>query len=186
MSRYRRFVLTSLSIAAAVLLLQRCGSNEAAARRDQSGLGQGDICNNVERRGEENLCNDNGSERCGSGDGEHDNCVSFCRDIQPIFDNRCIRCHNPVMHTGSLDLTTGNSYANLVNQPTSAGCMAQVPDSVRVVPCDPPASMLWRKTMPDDSRCGRPMPLGTAGLGVIAPDEFALIENWIAQGAQSN
>jgi hypothetical protein len=60
-----------------------------------------------------------------------------------------------------MDLTRGNSYANLVNHPTSAGCIAQVPDSVRVVPCDPMASMLWRKTRPDDSRCGRPMPLGS-------------------------
>ena len=116
----------------------------------------------------------------------HQRCVSFCRDIQPIFDNRCTTCHNPVRFLGSMDLTAGNSYANLVNTPTSDTCMMTVPDSVRVVPCDPAASMLWRKTLPDDSRCGRPMPFGTEGLGVIAPDEFALIEKWIAQGAQNN
>jgi hypothetical protein len=112
--------------------------------------------------------------------------VSFSMDIQPIFDNRCIRCHNPDTFAGSLDLTADNSYANLVNQPTSDACMTEVSGSVRVVPCDTQGSMLWRKTLPDDSRCGRPMPLPTAGLGVIAPDEFALIEQWILQGAQNN
>jgi hypothetical protein len=30
------------------------------------------------------------------------------------------------------------------------------------------------------------MPLLTPGLGVIAPDEFALIEMWIFQGALNN
>jgi hypothetical protein len=115
-----------------------------------------------------------------------DGMVSFSNDIQPIFDARCTRCHNPDLFRGTLDLTQGNAYANLVSQPTSEGCMAEVPDSVRVVPFDPQSSMIWLKTMPDDSRCGRPMPLGTDGLGIIAPDEFALIETWIVQGALDN
>ncbi len=112
--------------------------------------------------------------------------VSFANDIQPIFDARCVRCHNADLLSGGMDLTAGSSLSYLVDQPTSAGCMDTAPDSVRVVPFDPPSSMLWLKTLPDDTRCGRPMPLGTEGLGVIAPDEFALIETWIAQGAQDN
>ncbi len=167
MSGYRKLVVSLLSIAVASPPLARGGEN---------------VCNdNSERRGEENVCNENGSEGC-----DGDDCVSFCRDIQPIFDNRCIGCHGPPQFRGSLDLTAGNSYANLVNQPTSDACMAMVQDSVRVVPCDPVSSMLWLKTKPDDNRCGRPMPLLTDGLGVIASDEFALIEAWIAQGAQDN
>ncbi len=190
MSSYRKLVVSFLSIAVAVPLLARGDSNESATWTNESQSGQENICNdNKERRGEQNVCNDNGSESCAEGDGEreqHHRCVSFCRDIQPIFDNRCTRCHNPDLLRGSLDLTAGNSYGNLVNQPTSPTCMIQVPDSVRVVPCDPASSMLWRKTKPDDARCGRPMPLNTEGLGVIAPDEFALIERWIAQGARDN
>lgn len=111
--------------------------------------------------------------------------VSFANDIQPIFDGRCIRCHNPGLLQGSLDLSQGNAYANLVGQPTSETCMGEVPDSVRVVPFDLECSMLWLKTLPDDRRCGRPMPPPN-GLGVIAPDELALIEMWIAQGALDN
>ena len=115
-----------------------------------------------------------------------DSTVSFANDLQPIFDARCIRCHNADLPSGSLVLTSDQSYDNLVNQPTSDGCMAEVPNSVRVVPFDPMSSMLWLKTLPDDSRCGVPMPRGTQGLGVIAPDEFAILETWITEGAQNN
>ena len=109
--------------------------------------------------------------------------VSFANDIQPIFDARCIGCHSDASF---LPLTAGSSRANLVGQPTTPSCMKTAPDSIYVVPFDPPSSMLWLKTRPDDARCGVPMPYGTEGLGVIAPDEFALLEAWIAQGAQDN
>ncbi len=115
--------------------------------------------------------------------------VSFANDVQPIFDARCISCHNPDRPggpTGGLALTADQAYANLVDQPTSDACMEAVPGSVRVVPFDPMSSMLWLKTLPDDSRCGAPMPRGTDGLGVIAPDEFAFLETWISEGAQDN
>jgi len=112
--------------------------------------------------------------------------VSFANDLQPIFDARCISCHSVDVLAGSMVLTSDQSYNNLVNQPTSDGCMAMVPNSVRVVPFDPMSSMLWLKTLPDDSRCGAPMPRGTQGLGVIAPDEFAILETWITEGAQNN
>jgi hypothetical protein len=109
--------------------------------------------------------------------------VSFANDIQPIFDARCVECHTD---ESFLPLTAGSSRANLVDQPTTPSCMKTAPDSVRVVAFDPQSSMLWLKTRPDDRRCNNPMPFGTDGLGVIAPDEFALIEAWIAQGAQDN
>src|SRR5215831_7025947 len=76
--------------------------------------------------------------------------VSFANDVQPIFDARCVRCHSGNAPTGGLDLTAGQAHDNLVNQPTSDGCMATAPDSVRVVPFDPPSSMLWLKLLPDD------------------------------------
>jgi hypothetical protein len=112
--------------------------------------------------------------------------VSFANDIQPIFDARCVGCHGGLFPSAGLDLTAGSSRANLVGQPTSPNCMLTAPDSVRVVAFDPQSSMLWLKTRPDDARCGNPMSFLTDGLGVIAPDEFALLEAWIAQGAQDN
>jgi hypothetical protein len=181
MLRHRRLVLGLLSVLCAVAMVARVGSNATAAPVND---GQS-ICNDEQAEGEEEVCKENSDHRrCG--DEGTDRCVSFCRDIQPIFNNRCVNCHNPDTTRAGLDLSAGNAYANLVNQPTSPTCMMTAPGSVRVVPCNPAASMLWMKTRPDDARCGRPMPLGSDGLGVTAPAEFALIEAWIAQGARNN
>jgi len=112
--------------------------------------------------------------------------VSFENNVQPIFEAYCTFCHSGGAPAGNLDLTDGLSYANLVNQPTSDGCMAEVPDSVLVVPFDTQDSMLWLKTRPDDGECGIPMPWGSAGLGVIDPDAFAILDTWINEGALDN
>ncbi len=204
MSVYRSVVISVLSVAASVALLAGCSTSEHPMGQNQSRLdnedqsGEESVCNNNndgEHREGENNCENDEREQCGQhedgqheddGEHEHDRCVSLCRDIQPIFDNRCTRCHDAVLLRGGLDLTRGAAYANLVNKPSSPACAAEVPGSIRVVPCHPADSMLWRKTKPDDSRCRMPMPLGSPGLGVIAPLEFALIERWIAQGAQNN
>jgi hypothetical protein len=122
--------------------------------------------------------------------------VSFANDIQPIFDLRCTNCHNPILLRGGMDLTEGNSYAMLVNVPTSAACRQEVPDSVRVAtcetpPCDPSQSMLWAKAKPDapppnGRRCRQPMPFGTPGLGEVCGWDFHFIEQWIIAGAPNN
>ena len=112
--------------------------------------------------------------------------VSFAQDVQPIFNSRCTSCHNSSTANGGLDLTGPGSYQHLVNAATSAACSSSVPNVPRVTPGDPMGSMLWRKTKPDPSRCFSPMPFGTAGLGVISPDQFAKIEAWIQQGALNN
>jgi len=181
MSGYRKLLLTSFGVLAALFMLDRCGSSPRAVSQasDQLSIDQSDPS------GDENQC-DTDSQGCSNEEGAENPCISFSRDIQPIFDNRCTRCHNPDLLRGGLDLMPCSSYGNLVNQPTSPTCRMTVPDSIRVVPCNPTDSMLWRKTRPDDSRCGNPMPLGTQGLGIIAPDEFLLIETWIVQGAQNN
>jgi len=178
MSRYRTLLLASYGVLAVVLMLSRSGSS-------QTGDNLSDYSDAYLPSGEQNLCDTQG-ESCSNDEGAENPCVSFANDIQPIFDNRCTRCHNPDLLRGGLNLLPCSSYGNLVNQPTSPTCRMTVPDSIRVVPCDPSSSMLWLKTRPDDGRCGGPMPFGTQGLGVIAPDEFQLIETWILQGAQNN
>ena len=169
-------------IIAAIVVFERCSSSDTASGTNPARLGEESICRDNGER--EDICKDN--RDCEDEANDDRRCVSFSREVQSIFGNRCTRCHNPELLRGGLDLTPGNSYANLVNRLTSPGCMAEVPGSVRVVPCDPRASMLWRKTLPDASRCRAPMPFGSPGLGVIAPGEFALIEAWICQGARNN
>jgi hypothetical protein len=122
---------------------------------------------------------------CGSGS-SGTSTVSFAQDIQPIFNNRCTSCHNAATARGTLDLTSPGSYSQLINVATSPNCNAAVSGVVRVKPNDTMGSMLWRKTKPDTSRCLNAMPNGTAGLAVIAPDEFAKLEKWIQQGAPNN
>ena len=177
MSRYRTLLFASYGVLAVVLMVSRGGSSQTTGGDlidyGDAYLPSGDLCGNQ-------------GDGCSNEEGAENPCVSFANDIQPIFDNRCTRCHNPDLFRGNLNLLPCSSYGNLVNQPTSPTCQTQVPDSIRVVPCDPSSSMLWLKTRPDDGRCGVPMPFGSQGLGIIAPDEFLLIETWILQGAQNN
>lgn len=48
--------------------------------------------------------------------------MDFSRDIQPIFDRHCVRCHNPERYAGRLDLTGGRtdryrvSYVNITRR----------------------------------------------------------------------
>ena len=126
-----------------------------------------------------------------------DDPVSFANDIQPIFDEHCIDCHNSQLARGGLILTAGNSYDMLVNHPVSAPCMSDLQhDAVRVQPCDTPPcdpsqSQIWSKTMPDarapdGTRCLAAMPFGGPGLGVVCPPLFSLLEQWIIDGAPNN
>jgi len=177
MSCYRTLLLASYGVLAAVLMVSRGGSSQTTGG-DLIDYSDADLPGG-------NLCGTQG-DWCSNDEGAENPCVSFANDIQPIFDNRCVRCHNADLMFGGLNLSACSSYANLVCQPTSPACRMTVPDSIRIVPADPESSMLWLKTRPDDRRCGVPMPRGTDGLGVIAPDEFLLIETWILQGAQNN
>ena len=192
MKAHLRFAALSFGVSLAALLLARCGAGEgpAAKSASRSSVDNSTIDVGSSDPSTSDASNDpsaNGGSDVPTKNSVFSGIVVFSRDIQPILSARCAAtCHSAALHSGGLELTEGSARANLLNQPTSAGCMAEVPASIRVVPCDTQASMLWRKLKPDDSRCRNPMPNGTAGLGVIAPDEFALIERWIAQGAGAN
>jgi hypothetical protein len=76
-----------------------------------------------------------------------------------------------------LNLTAGNSFANLVN----VGSL-QSPGTARVVPGDPAASYLIRK-LEGTNIAGSRMPLGGPFLDA---DTLARIKSWIASGAPNN
>ncbi|MGB0592503.1 MAG: hypothetical protein ACPGU1_22695 [Myxococcota bacterium] len=72
------------------------------------------------------------------------------------------------------------AYHSLTNGQSAATNLAY---TAYVVPGDPEASLLLHKVRPyqdGDEWIGNKMPLGTDGLG---PDDIALIQAWIAQGA---
>jgi hypothetical protein len=116
-------------------------------------------------------------------DGGSSGGVSFALQIQTIFATDCVACHAPPTPTGGLDLTTGNSYANLVNVPCQ--CDAG-PGVFRVKPGDTANSMIWRKTGNTSNMCGASMPKGQQPLSVMSAAQYQQLSDWITQGAPNN
>jgi len=106
--------------------------------------------------------------------------VSFSADVQPILTASCatIGCHRGVMPQEGLDLSTGKSYAGLVNV-TAKQCND---GRKRVMPGDPAASYLIDKMMGVDLCFGTAMPK----LGGVPNQQITTIANWICGGAPNN
>lgn len=109
--------------------------------------------------------------------------VSFSRDIQPIFDLHCIRCHVTGGFANNsgipVRLIEGVSYGSLVNQ-------SSVQDSswTLVEPNQPDLSLLYLKISRESPPVGRQMPwdMGT----VVTLEEMELVRTWITEGAHNN
>lgn len=111
--------------------------------------------------------------------------LSFSADIMPILEQRCWQCHNNLL----------SDYARVMS--TTGWCWVDEAEGSEelpfIEPGDPSRSLLFRKLRspgPDFDlvrSCGRPMPADRTeapyGLEELFPDEFALIERWIAEGA---
>jgi len=109
--------------------------------------------------------------------------VSFGKDIQPIFDTHCIRCHvNGGFANNSgipLRLVEGVSHELLVGK-----FSVQNPDLFLVKPGDHLNSLLYLKISQDTPPVGRRMPWDAAT--VVTEEEIALIVTWINEGAVNN
>jgi hypothetical protein len=106
--------------------------------------------------------------------------VSFSKDIQPIFNNNCVICHQGSPGPGGLSLASGAAYANLVNVKSSESALN------RVSPGAPQSSYLVNKIMGTQNQAGGnggQMPLGGSPL---SPAQISLIQQWITQGAPNN
>ncbi len=101
--------------------------------------------------------------------------VSFSNDIQPIFSNNCIQCHDESHPTG-LNLQEGFSYNLLVDVSS-----ANYSPNLRIAPFSTDDSVLWHK-INDDGVFGGGMPPN----GSLSNFEKQKIEEWILQGAQDN
>lgn len=103
---------------------------------------------------------------------------SFASDIQEIFDRTgcsASSCHGTV-ESGGLRLTSGSSYAELVN------VAAEGESGTRVIPNDAANSYLVIK-IEGRQNFGSRMPVGGPALDTI---DVGNIRNWINQGAKSN
>lgn len=104
---------------------------------------------------------------------------SLTTDIQPIFNKSCAfaNCHDASAAAG-LDLSTGKSYANLVNVASMND-----PAKVRVIPNDAGNSYLYLKIIGDPNDGTLRMPIGGSPL---SDNEIQLIKNWIDAGSKNN
>ncbi len=100
--------------------------------------------------------------------------VSFATDVQPIFDNNCVGCHGDGGNAG-LDLRSGLSYTNLVQNPSTESALA------RVEPDLPMQSWLYLK-LTGQQNFGTEMPPGS----LLDADTTDLVRTWIEEGALDN
>lgn len=106
--------------------------------------------------------------------------VSFSKDIQPIFTNNCVICHQGTSGQGGLDLDPGAAYKNLVNAASSESSL------MRVAPNSADKSYLLNKlngTQGQAGGSGAQMPYGAPPL---SQSQIDLIQQWISAGAPNN
>ncbi len=84
--------------------------------------------------------------------------ISFATEIQPIFNGTCTGCHG---NAGGLDLSEGNSYANIQNG--------------RIDATTPAESEIYTKPNPSGSHPAK-----------YSTTEAALVLRWIEEGAKNN
>ena len=110
--------------------------------------------------------------------------ISFATDVQSIFNTSTPPCTNCHPSAAGMNLTTGSSYASIVNQNAS-----EVPAMKRVRPFMPDSSYLVHKIQGTQSTVGGTgarMPLGCSGSGCLSNATINIIRNWILQGALQN
>ncbi|MDQ6664129.1 MAG: hypothetical protein M3Z23_07025 [Acidobacteriota bacterium] len=90
--------------------------------------------------------------------------VSFSKDIQPILQNSCWKCHGSAMQLSKLDLRTRES------------ALKGGDHGPAIVPGNPAQSRLVRMISGEEKPA---MPMG----GTLTPEQVATLKSWIEQGA---
>jgi hypothetical protein len=108
--------------------------------------------------------------------------VSLKNSIQPIFNDKCVACHQGAssISPGGLSLEPNVAYSNLVNVKSTESAL------MRVSPGAPDKSYLIDKLKGTQSQAGgsgAQMPFGASPLPQAQID---LISQWISAGAPNN
>ena len=106
--------------------------------------------------------------------------VSLSNDIQPIFSDKCVICHQGSLPNGELNLEPSRAYGELVNADSTESPLK------RVAPGNPGQSYLIAKlngTQAQVGGSGAQMPYGGPPL---PSSQISTISNWIQQGATNN
>lgn len=94
--------------------------------------------------------------------------VSFEKQIKPLFESRCVMCHNGQVAAGDLNLLT----RDLAFRRSSNGPF--------IIPGDPNGSKLFRMVQLADVEPGAMPPTGHA----LDGHQLGLVKAWIEQGAE--
>lgn len=97
-------------------------------------------------------------------------------DVQSIFNDQCVGCHSGSSPAGSLNLSVGNAYTQLINVTSTIE-----PTLKRVVPSDTANSYLVDKIMGTQT-VGERMPDGGPYLSAA---QMNIIKVWIQTGAEA-
>ncbi len=109
--------------------------------------------------------------------------LSLLDDVQPIYDNNCITCHQSTAPPLDLDLSTGNAYSNTVNVDSVQSSYK------RIIPEGSIDSYLIAKITGGHQYLpflgsGDRMP--KTGPPYLSEDDISLISSWVDQGALDN
>jgi mono/diheme cytochrome c family protein len=116
--------------------------------------------------------------RIACGGGENPQPVKFEVDIQPIFDENCVSCHQSSGAPHGLVLEDGKSWRNLLEGRSEESKLALV------APGKPDQSYLLHKLAGTQGRTGNgaQMPPGDP----LSLDKIASVRRWIEAGAPNN
>jgi len=100
--------------------------------------------------------------------------VTYDKDIKPIFENSCVKCHGEQKPKGKLRLDS------------LAGVLKGGGDGKVVVPGNSAKSQLVLSVahVGDDDETYMPPPKNKAGIKQLTPEQIGLIRAWIDQGAK--
>ena len=104
--------------------------------------------------------------------------ISFEADVQPIFDENCVTCHQSGGAPQGLVLEDGKSWDSLLH---GRSAESKLP---LVAPGRPADSYLLHKLAGTQTTTGSgaPMPPGDP----LAPEKLAIVQRWIVAGAPNN
>lgn len=102
--------------------------------------------------------------------------VDFKKDVAPILEGHCVRCHNPK----GTDVESGETDVDLSTK------QAAFEVASTIVPGNPQKSKLYNTTiLPDDAKkLMPPRNKVTGALARLTKEQTEVLKNWITEGAQ--
>jgi hypothetical protein len=115
--------------------------------------------------------------------------VQYARDVQPIWNDYCVGCHDTHLQIQGawLDLRPGKSWQSLQG---STWFCAQAGgaggESSLIVAGDPDHSAVWMRLAYSAPECYGPMPSAGGGLLALDPQAADTVRRWIAAGGKND